>query len=258
MPHTSIVIPCFNEADRLDVETFKTFASNHADIHFQFVDDGSADRTTEVLESLVQTNPHTFHFLRLEKNSGKGEAVRQGVLEALRTSPALVGYWDADLSTSLDEIPRFIETMQQREELVAVIGSRVRSLGRKIERRMLRHYVGRVFATLAALTLGLGVYDTQCGAKLFRVTDDLPRLFESPFQSRWVFDVELLARLRKLAPDSEKGQFMATILELPLLAWKDVEGSKLRLHHAIGGFLDLLRIRESYPPQPSSLEDKGE
>ena len=255
MSHTTIVIPCYNEADRLDVDAFKTFASTHEEINFLFVDDGSVDRTFAVLEELEKTNPMSFQVLKLEKNSGKAEAVRRGILEALKSAPSMVGYWDADLSTSLDEIPRFIEQLNHNAELMGVIGSRVRSLGRKIKRKMMRHYVGRVFATMAALTLDLGVYDTQCGAKLFRVTDALPGIFEDPFLSRWVFDVELIARFDRVYSQSKNGAreseraMSDSFLELPLEAWQDVDGSKLRLHHAIGGFLDLLKIRMKYPPR---------
>ena len=84
--------------------------------------------------------------------------------------------------------------LKGRPELVGVFGSRIRRLGAAITRDPLRHYFGRVFATLASMVLDLAVYDTQCGAKLFRVNDDLRRAF-GHVSLRWIFDVELLARI---------------------------------------------------------------
>jgi hypothetical protein len=117
----------------------------------------------------------------------------------------------------------------------------VQLLGRSIERNYTRHYVGRVFATCASLSLGLPVYDTQCGAKLFRRTDALAAALATPFTSRWAFDVELLARLvrpqRGVAPID-----ISRIREEPLLTWTDIPGSKLRPWAALRGGFDLLRL----------------
>lgn len=107
-----------------------------------------------------------------------------------------------------------------------VLGARVRLLGRRIERRAVRHYAGRVFATAASLVLGLPVYDTQCGAKLFRGSALLRDCRAAPFDSRWIFDVELLARFRALTGADAEG-VEARVHELPLRRWRDVRGSKV-------------------------------
>ena len=122
-----------------------------------------------------------------------------------------------------------------------LMGSRVQLLGRSIERNNTRHYVGRVFATCASLSLGLPVYDTQCGAKLFRRTDALAAALATPFTSRWAFDVELLARLVRPRPGVAPIE-IGRIREEPLLAWTDVPGSKLGALAALSSGLDLLRI----------------
>ena len=132
-------------------------------------------------------------MLHLARNSGKGEAVRQGLLSALASDTELVGYWDADLSTPLDELPRFMKLLEERPTLHMVLGARVALLGRIIERYHIRHFTGRVFATAASIVLGLPVYDTQCGAKLFRASSELSAVLSSPFSNPWSFDVELLA-----------------------------------------------------------------
>lgn len=246
MTETIIIIPCYNEADRLDVEAFNSFMASQPAISFLFVDDGSTDRTGSVIETIRDECPDSVGTMSLDRNTGKSEAVRRGVLEACEAKPQFVGYWDADLSTPLNEIPAFLDALRSDNERIAVIGSRVRSLGRNVERRMVRHYLGRIFATFAALTLGVGVYDTQCGAKIFRVTDDLQDLFREPFIAKWVFDVELLARLIRTLGGSQSDGIGRAILELPLEQWKEIAGSKLRWRDAIRGFLDLVRIARRY------------
>ena len=77
---------------------------------------------------------------------------------------------DADLSTPFDELARLIDRLGRDERLTTVLGSRFRRLGADIQRSELRHYTGRVYATLASMALGVGIYDTQCGAKAFRAT----------------------------------------------------------------------------------------
>src|SRR5690606_38221872 len=101
-----------------------------------------------------------------------------------------------------------------------------RGCGRAIERHAWRHYLGRVFATAASLALRLRVYDTQCGAKLFRASDRLAELFRDPFRARWIFDVELIARLIRQRRGTALPGAESVIYEFPLLEWRDVPGSK--------------------------------
>lgn len=121
----------------------------------------------------------SIHHLR--RNVGKAEAVRRGVLLAFDANPDYIGYGDADLATPLEAIPAFCELLDARHDLEIVFGARVWLLGRSLERSALRHYLGRIFATAASMVLGLGAYDTQCGAKLFRASPRSDRCFKSPF-----------------------------------------------------------------------------
>jgi hypothetical protein len=122
-----------------------------------------------------------------------------------------------------------------------ILASRVSLLGRRIVRSTARHYLGRVFATLASRILCVAVYDTQCGAKLFRCSPELRVALRNPFLSRWVFDVELLGRLLTGAPDAPPIE-PAALREEPLDAWRDIPGSKLGLRHMAVALWDLASI----------------
>ena len=238
-----LVVPCYNEERRLPVEELRAFRPEGLNVEFLMVDDGSRDGTLRLIESMAAADPTRFSVLKLERNRGKAEAVRLGINEALRRQPDLVGFWDADLATPLGEIPSFVQVFEQRPEIEMVFAARVRLLGRKISRRPARHYVGRVGATLISSSLGLAVYDTQCGAKLFRAGDDVRKLFAEPFLSRWIFDVEIIARLVQL-----RGRDAAAkaIYELPINVWHDVHGSKVKSHDFIRALRDLWKIHRAY------------
>jgi dolichyl-phosphate beta-glucosyltransferase len=224
---TVIIFPCYNEAARLDVASFEAALEAEPKLRFVFVDDGSTDHTPAVLERLSLGHPDRAEHKTLAVNSGKAEAVRQGVIAAFELAPELIGYWDADLATPLDLIGSFARVLED-PTILLVLGSRVRLLGRRIERTALRHYLGRVFASAAASMLGLAVYDTQCGAKLFRANSLMRSVFERPFELNWCFDVELLARLLGL---EAKGlcSVREQCVELALETWADAPGSKLNL-----------------------------
>jgi len=243
---TIVVVPCFNEEERLDRGAFLRHADAQSEIGILFVDDGSTDGTRALLTAICEERPQSFNYLCLDHNRGKAEAVRIGVLDALKRKPEYVGYWDADLSTRLEEIPNFVAALDERTELLGVMGCRIRRLGAAVERQPKRHYLGRVFATVVSMMLGIGVYDTQCGAKLFRAGREIAEIFAAPFMSKWVFDVELIARLISGRSEDGNAEKAAPLLELPLPEWRDVEGSKLRPHHMLLALVDLFYIYRAY------------
>jgi glycosyltransferase involved in cell wall biosynthesis len=246
----ALVVPCYNEEKRLDAAALRGATLPGHELELVLVDDGSRDGTRALLESIARDRPGA-NVLALEKNSGKAEAVRRGVLDALGRRPAAVGFWDADLATPLSELPAFVAVLDQQPQVDVVIGSRVKLMGRVIERQTWRHYAGRLFATAASLALDLPVYDTQCGAKLFRATPLLARVFERPFLSRWVFDVEIIARF--MASDPLGAEHVATsLVELPLQTWIDVRGSKLKASDFARAAMDLAMIRRTYLRQRST------
>ncbi|MEO1173039.1 MAG: GtrA family protein [Myxococcota bacterium] len=240
----AIVVPAYNEAGRLPVAEYEAFLGGDLNTHLVFVNDGSTDETLQILEQMRERWPDQVAVLDQQPNAGKAESVRAGVLWALeRPEFEYVGYFDADLATPLSVIDEFLAVLEDEHEISLVMGARVALLGRHVERKWIRHYLGRVFATAASLTLELPVYDTQCGAKLFRVDSDTRSLFEVRFSSRWVFDVEIIARyLERRAQHSRLG-----IYEYPLRRWVDVGESKVKALDFIRAFGDMARIYRKYP-----------
>jgi dolichyl-phosphate beta-glucosyltransferase len=240
------VLPCFNEAARLDLDAIRSFASREPSVDFVLVNDGSTDATLALLRELERGAPSRFSVLDLPQNSGKAEAVRAGLGVAFKSTADYVGYWDADLATPLDAIPRFAEVLARLPEVEIVFGARVQLLGRNVQRSPVRHYLGRVFATAVSHVLGLSIYDTQCGAKLMRRTPRMAALFEEPFSVNWTFDVEILARLIQSRRGSGLTPPAGAVYELPLESWRDVAGSKVRAVDFFVAFFEIARIWSRY------------
>jgi dolichyl-phosphate beta-glucosyltransferase len=233
---TMIIVPCYNESKRLNPQAFLRALDTDSELSFLFVNDGSTDDTLHILKSIQADNPAQVEVMNLEKNSGKAEAVRQGILKSLEGTFDNVGYWDADLATPLVEIEGFCHLLDS-SDVELVMGSRVRLLGRKIERRAMRHYVGRVFATFASMLLDIAVYDTQCGAKIFKSRALLRQVFGKPFKVNWTFDVEMLARF-SIAQKTSPAETSSRWIELPLTEWVDVRGSKVGFKDYIKGGIE--------------------
>ncbi|MCG8417511.1 MAG: glycosyltransferase [Proteobacteria bacterium] len=236
MSSVVVVIPCYNETRRLASDQFGRLVAagpSGARVSLLFVDDGSTDSTRLLLESLRSRMGDHVDILALPENRGKAEAVRAGLGRAVASGADITGYIDADLATPVGEVLRLIATLLDRTDISAVIGSRIAYLGTDIRRRAARHYLGRMFASAASLILGEQIYDTQCGAKFFRTGLPLTRAIDEPFHSRWAFDVELL------------GRFLAasgTAIEVPLVRWSDVSGSKMKPVDMVRAGLDLIDI----------------
>ena len=251
-----LVIPCYNEDERLPTDRILEFLRQFPEWVLVFVNDGSRDATLELLAELHQQQPQQVSVLSLKSNSGKAEAVRTGMQFAIQTLGAeRVGFADADLATPLEEAVLLNQVLERHPLVECALGVRLPLLGHDIHRKKHRYLIGRTFARMASFVLGAKCCDTQCGMKLFRSSEDLETALRAPFLSRWVFDVELIKRLQIV-----RGAAFChrdSLWEQPLESWEEVAGSKLRPRDFLIAGLDLLRIwrQTSIPVSESSAEN---
>lgn len=237
MSSLAIIIPCFNEEKRLHKPAITHFAQTHQDIQIIFVDDGSFDHTSEIIQTIVSECVN-IELVRLSKNAGKGEAVRQGLIHAAKTRPfTFIGYLDADLSTSFEEFYNMY-TYASKENADFIFAARIKKLGSTIERSHLRHLVGRVLVSIIDNRFRLGYYDTQCGAKIFK-SYLLGAVLKTPFYTRWFFDIELFLRLR-----TENENYSG--IEYSLKKWENRKGSKLGLRSVAGISKEIFTLLRKY------------
>ena len=235
---TWLVIPCFNEVARLAGQNIAELVAND-NVGVVLVDDGSDDGTWELMFN-IQNASAGVDVLVLQQNMGKAEAVRRGMNHALALGAKVVGYLDADFATPAKDMLALLNKLEANDVKVC-LGSRWLHLGAKIDRTAFRHYGGRVFATIASSVLKLNIYDTQCGAKAFCVSEVLVRSISEPFLSRWAFDVELIGRL--LNDASEDARYTEQdFIEIPLQTWRDIRGSKIRIADMVTATFELLLI----------------
>lgn len=248
-----VVVPCHNEGARLDLTRFAALAHSGR-VRLLFVDDGSSDETGTLLSRLAETS--AIEVMRLPRNLGKAEAIRHGLVRGLEEGSSTLGYFDADLATPPEELLRMVELLHERPDLSFILASRVALLGRNIRRRAWRHYLGRVFATFASIFLRIPVYDTQCGAKVFRASPAVGEALQTPFRSAWVFDVELIGRLLRGSSTVDPVP-LEEFEEMPLREWRDVSGSQLGIGGMARAAVDLFIVgyRLNRPPRPGPNKD---
>jgi glycosyltransferase involved in cell wall biosynthesis len=224
-----IIIPLFNEASRFDTSYLIDFSSKN-NIDFCLVNDGSTDTTSDIINNLEKSQ-QSISSINLKHNKGKGEAIRTAVKHlAKKNAYDYIGYFDADFATPLNEVNNFT-TEINRSKKTFIMGIRLKRIGANITRFKSRHYFGRVVASIISeFILKLPTYDTQCGAKLIE-SNLAKELFEKPFKTKWLFDVELIARMQQIYG---KEYCLNNIVELPLNTWVDKGDSRIT-------FLDFLK-----------------
>jgi dolichyl-phosphate beta-glucosyltransferase len=233
-PYLSVIIPAYNEAQRLEgsLEHVVAYLDKQPfSSEVLVVDDGSTDGTAAIARNYAGEHA-IVRILRYPLNHGKGHAVRVGMNEA---NGQLMLLCDADLSTPIEELEKLAPFVDEGYDVV--IGSRaLPDSDLRVHQPWLRERLGRAFNLLVRILGVRGFADTQCGFKLFtrRAARDV---FPQLFTDRWAFDVEalLVARMMKYK-----------IREVPVI-WVNSPGSKVNvLRDAVATLRDLLRIRAAW------------
>lgn len=224
-----IVIPCYNEEERLLGEEFRNFAHKNLGYHLCFVNDGSKDRTLEVLHELSKGKEDYISVYDCEKNGGKAEAVRLGMLHLAKQSQFdYIGFLDADLSTNFDDFVDLANTISNSQYKL-VFGSRMARMGADITKQSARAIISKTINFIIRKILGMDINDTQCGAKIM-TKDVIEKTFQEKFITQWIFDVEIFMRMKKIYGTKQTQEL---ILEKPLNRWIHADGSKLSMKDSI-------------------------
>lgn len=217
MQKIAIIIPCYNEEKRLSKTALEElYATTTA--HIYLCNDGSTDGTAALIDGFANQMERCF-VMQYTQNQGKANTIYKSANTLLEKNVYThIGYFDADFSTPVSEMIRMLDHLEKNPDRF-LMGSRVKLLNYDIVRKTHRHIIGRLIITLVNIRLKLGIYDTQCGAKLFPALI-AKEAFSQPFKTSWLFDIEIFIRLKK------KG-LLARGEEFPLRHWRDVDGSKL-------------------------------
>lgn len=243
MPEYAIIVPCYNEESRFPFAAFLSFAQNNADVVMCFVNDGSKDKTLSVLHGIQLECPSNICVLDLEQNGGKAEAVRRGMQYIYKNfNVKMLGFLDADLATKPEEWLQMAKYKESYPQYGAIVGSRIQRLGATIHRDDNRSFFSSMIKKCIRVILKANFQDTQCGAKIFE-RNLVPFLFNQPFMTPWLFDVEIFLRLQK---KFGKTTLQNGVLEYPLLHWTEVGDSRLKLKHTIKIPMQLLKLHFQY------------
>jgi len=239
MNQALFIIPFYNEGKRISFEEYRQIIDDSKEIDFLLINDGSSDDTLSVLNKLSDELKNCSVY-DLPQNSGKAEAIRQGILYNQKKYE-YIGYLDADFSTPVSEMIKLLDYAKKNRHLNIILGSRVKLLGNQVIRSQRRHYFGRIFATIISkMILRAPVYDTQCGAKIIK-NDVAKKLFEKPFLTRWIFDVEMLLRYKISYPD-----FLIAVKEFPLETWIEKGNTSIKLKEFLIFPFQILKIYFHY------------
>ena len=220
-----VVIPCYNEEERLLSKEFTEFIEKNSGYHLCFVNDGSKDKTIDVLNKLREGREDFITVYDCKKNGGKAEAVRQGMLHMAKHEDLdYIGFLDADLSTDLTDFDDLVKTIENSNYKI-VSGSRISRMGADITKESARKIISLTINFIIRKILSMDFKDTQCGAKIFH-KDVIDISFKEKFVTQWIFDVEIFKRIALTYGLKEAKEILC---EQPLKRWIHADGSKLSM-----------------------------
>jgi CheY-like chemotaxis protein/glycosyltransferase involved in cell wall biosynthesis len=244
-----VVIPCYNEEERLLSNQFLSFIDKNSGYHLCFVNDGSTDSTLDVLKTLRKGRKDYITVYDCEKNGGKSEAVRLGMLHmANHKDLDYIGFLDADLSTDLSDFDDLVSTIENSNYKI-VSGSRISRMGADIAKESARQIISLSINFVIRKILSMQFKDTQCGAKIFN-KDVIQILFKDKFITKWLFDVEIFLRMKRYYTVNIAKEL---ICEKPLKRWVHVDGSKLSMKDSVRIIGQLVQIAFSYRKNKSTV-----
>ena len=244
-----VVIPCYNEEERLLSKEFLSFVEENSGYHLCFVNDGSKDNTLQVLKALQKGREDFITVYDCKKNGGKAEAVRLGMLHmAKKEDLDFIGFLGADLSTDLKDFDQLVKTIEQSDFKI-VSGSRISRMGANITKESARKIISLTINYIIRKILKMDFKDTQCGAKIFR-KDIINIAFKDKFVTQWIFDVEIFKRM---SLHFGLKQAKAMLCEQPLRRWIHADGSKLSMKDSVKIVMQLAQIACVYRPKKKTL-----
>lgn len=237
MQKKAIIIPCYNEEKRLN-QLLITEVLNTTNLDVYLSNDGSSDKTLEIIEAFSRANEERCFVIDFNQNQGKAATIFKSVNLLLEKNKYdYIGYFDADFSTPPTEIIRIVSEIDKQKPGF-IFGSRILILNTFINRKWHRHIIGRIILTLINFKFKIGIYDTQCGAKFFS-KEIASVAFKNKFHTSWLFDVEVFLRLKK-------NLMLNQGIEFPLKHWEDVDGSKLGWKTSFKIFNELTTLYRKY------------
>lgn len=229
-----LIIPCFNEARRINIDKYSSILELEL-LNLIFVNDASTDETLVLINKIQQKYPNQVKIISHSNNLGKSEAIRTGINSIINTGDDFA-FMDADLSICKTEIIRSIKIFQECKTNI-LFSSRSQLSRLEQGRSLWRYILSKAYLYYSKTVFKHSLSDIQCGLKFFQNSESMPHIFKTPFTARWLFEIELLYRLKILNLSHS---------EFHLLHWSDVQNSKITFKEYIRIIKEIIFLTKTY------------